>query len=95
MGNFGEEWTFIDIISVLSFIIGLQNLELNEKQVRDLDNHLKEQDENQLAKIIQQNEELIALDKRYCAIYSIMQREVCYGYPTKTRPFGCVRAGSH
>ena len=63
MGNFGEEWTFIDIISVLSFIIGLQNLELNEKQVRDLDNHLKEQDENQLAKIIQQNEELIALDK--------------------------------
>ena len=63
MDDFGKEWTFIDIISVLSFIIGLQNLELNEKQVNALDNHLKEQDENQLALIIQQNEEIIKLLK--------------------------------
>ena len=63
MDNFGENWSFIDIINVLSFIIGLQNLELNEKQVKALDNHLKEQDENQLALIIKQNEEIISLLK--------------------------------
>ena len=67
MINFGENWTFIDVINVLSFVIGLQNLELNEKQVKELDNHLKQQDENQLALIIKQNEEIIALlkEKKY------------------------------
>ena len=63
-GFFDENWTFIDIISVLSFIIALENLDLNEKQVRGLDEHLKQQDNNQLAKIIQQNEEIICLDKQ-------------------------------
>ena len=37
-----DNWSFIDIISILSFIIGLQNLELNQKQVSDLDKHLSE-----------------------------------------------------
>ena len=63
MNNFGDNWSFIDVINILSFIIGLDNLQLNEKQVKDLDNHLKQQDENQLAKIIQQNEEIIELLK--------------------------------
>lgn len=63
MDNFGENWSFLDIISILSFIIGLQNLELNEKQAKALDDHLKEQDNNQLALIIQQNEEIIKLLK--------------------------------
>ena len=63
MDNFGKDWTLIDVISVLSFIVGLQNLELNEKQIKSLDNHLKEQDEKHLAKIIQQNEEIIQLLK--------------------------------
>ena len=58
-----QEWDFLDLISVLSFIIGLQNLELNEKQVNALDNHLSQQDNNQLATIIAQNIELIELDK--------------------------------
>ena len=31
-----EQWDFLDIISVLSFIVGLQNLELNNKQVNAL-----------------------------------------------------------
>ena len=62
--GFGENWEFLDLISILSFIIGLQNLELNEKQVNALDRHLSEQDNNQLAKIIAQNEELIELDKQ-------------------------------
>ena len=64
MDNFGENLSFIDIVNILSFVIGLQNLELNEKQVKALDNHLKEQDEMLLAKIIKQNEEIIALLKR-------------------------------
>ncbi len=58
-----SEFSFLDILTVLSFIIGLQNLELNEKQVKGLDEHLKEQDERLLAKIIDQNEEIIALLK--------------------------------
>lgn len=62
-GFWGEEWDFIDIISVLSFVIGLNNLELNERQVKGLDEHLKSQDENLLSKIIKQNEEIIQLLK--------------------------------
>ena len=61
--NLGYEWDFIDIISVLSFIIGLENLELNQKQVSSLDKHLTNQDNQILAKIIQQNEDIIQLLK--------------------------------
>ena len=62
-GVLGEELSFLDIISVLSFIIGLLNLELNQKQVDNLEMHLKEQDDNHLAKIIAQNDEIIKLLK--------------------------------
>ena len=58
-----KEWTFIDLISILSFIVGMQNLELNEQQVANLDRHLNKQDTELLAKIIQQNEEIIELLK--------------------------------
>lgn len=58
-----QEWDFFDVISILSFIIGLENLELNQKQVDNLQSHLSEQDDNLLAKIIQQNEEIIKFDK--------------------------------
>ena len=61
--NWDNEWDFIDIISILSFIIGLENLELNQKQVSSLDKHLSAQDNQILAKIIQQNEEIIQLLK--------------------------------
>lgn len=57
------DWSFIDIINVLSFVVGVQNLELNERQIKSLDNHLRAQDENQLALIIKQNEEIIKLLK--------------------------------
>ena len=56
------DWSFIDWMSVLSFIIGLQNLELNEKQVDNLETHLSKQDNELLSKIIKQNERLINLD---------------------------------
>ena len=61
--NWDNEWNFIDIISILSFIIGLENLELNQKQVSSLDKHLSDQDNQLLAKIIQQNDEIIQLLK--------------------------------
>ena len=56
------DWSFIDWISILSFIVGLQNLELNQKQVDNLEMHLDKQDNELLSKIIKQNVELINLD---------------------------------
>ena len=60
----------LDILTILSFIIGVQNLELNEEQVSNLEKHLNNQDailkkeQNQmLQKIIEQNEEIIRLIK--------------------------------
>ena len=58
-----KELSFIDAISILSFIVGLENLELNEKQINNLDTHLSRQDNDLLAKIIAQNEEIIKLLK--------------------------------
>ena len=68
---------FLDIITILSFIIGLENLSLNEEQVNNLEDHLRSQDailkEEQnvmldetiqlLKKAIEQNEEIINLLK--------------------------------
>ena len=50
---------FLDWISVLSFMIGLMNLELNEKQVDNLEKHLSEQDERILKTIIDQNNKIL------------------------------------
>lgn len=41
----------IDLVNILSFAIGIQNLELNNEQVQHLEHHLKKQDE-QYEKII-------------------------------------------
>lgn len=56
--------SFLDILEILSFIIGLENLELNEKQSSDLEKHLSQQDEALLSKIISQNEEIIKLENK-------------------------------
>ena len=60
----------LDILTVLSFIIGIQNLELNIDQSNSLDKHLEQQDHilineqnEMLKKIIEQNEEIIKLLK--------------------------------
>ena len=37
------EWTFIDLISIISFVVGLQNLDLNINAA-DLDNHTQDLD---------------------------------------------------
>ena len=65
-----NEITFLDIINILSYIIGVENLRLNEEQARQLDKHLEEQDhilieeQNSMLKtIIKQNDEIISLLK--------------------------------
>lgn len=58
-----EQWDLLDILTILSFIVGLQNLELNKKQ---MDAMMKEMTDNQnsmLSTIIKQNEEIIRLLK--------------------------------
>lgn len=35
----------LDLINILSFIIGIQNLSLNDKQINELQDHLNKQDE--------------------------------------------------
>ena len=61
---------FLDILTILSFIIGIENLELNIEQSNSLDKHLEQQDHilieqqnKMLEKIIEQNEEIISLLK--------------------------------
>ena len=49
---------FLDIISV---VLQLENLELNEKQIKYLDEHLQKQDAQFLKKIYEQNEVIISL----------------------------------
>ena len=65
-----ENLEFLDILTILSFIIGIENLNLNIKQSDALDRHLEQQDhilieeQNEMLKtIIKQNEEIIDLLK--------------------------------
>ena len=55
-----EQWDFLDIISVLSFIVGLPNLELNNKKVDYLMGEMRDNQNTMLEKIIRQNEIIIA-----------------------------------
>nr|DAG57206.1 MAG TPA: hypothetical protein [Bacteriophage sp.] len=59
-----EQWNFLDIISVLSFIVGLQNLELNNKQVDSLMGEMRDNQNTMLEKIIRQNEIIIAQNEK-------------------------------
>lgn len=59
----GEQWSFIDVISILSFIVGLENLDLNQQQVDGVMQELQQHQNAMLSKIIQQNEEIIKLLK--------------------------------
>ena len=51
-----EQWDFLDVISILSFIIGLQNLELNQRQVDGLMSEMRDNQNSMLHDIIKQNE---------------------------------------
>lgn len=54
---------FLDIVTILSFYISIQNLKENEQQGEILKNKLDNQDKEYLEKIILQNEEIIKLLK--------------------------------
>lgn len=58
-----EQWSFFDLISVLSFIVGLQNLDLNKKQVDSMMSEMKDNQNAMLSTIISQNKEIIKLLK--------------------------------
>lgn len=56
MDNKNTEYVaLIDLINILSFIIGVENLSLNDKQIKDLQDHLDRQDK--------QYEEILSLLK--------------------------------
>lgn len=61
--NFGEQFSFIDIVSILSFFIGLENLSLNKVQVNDIMQELQNNQNGMLSKIIEQNEQIIQMLK--------------------------------
>jgi hypothetical protein len=52
---------FLDILTILSFVVGLENLRLNDLQMTQIDDHLSKQDNDLLKEIIRQNEEIIRL----------------------------------
>lgn len=56
MNNYNGKDYLLDLINILSFLIGVQNLELNDKQIQDLQEHLNKQDK--------QYEEIIELLKK-------------------------------
>ena len=67
-------WNYdiLNIISIASYLLSVQNLQLNQQQTSndDINKHLQDQDEilheqneRYLTKIIQQNEEIIELLK--------------------------------
>lgn len=65
MDNEHNGFSFIDTINILSFIIGIQNLELNNKQVESLSKEMTDNQDIMLNTIIQQNEEIIKLLKEF------------------------------
>lgn len=54
---------FLDILTILSFIVGLQNLDLNQKQVAGVMTELQDNQNTMLDKIIKQNDQIIKLIK--------------------------------
>lgn len=58
-----KNFEILDLISVLSFYISIQNLKENEQQSEILRKKLDNQDKEYLEKIILQNEEIIKLLK--------------------------------
>lgn len=50
----------IDIVDVLSLIIGIQNMELNNKQIEELQEHLNKQDKQyqEIIKLLKESNSL-------------------------------------
>jgi len=58
-----DNWNldFLDVITVLSFVLGIENLRLNQQQSGDVMDELRKNQNAMLATIIKQNEEIIRL----------------------------------
>ena len=64
MDNQNNEYVaLIDLINILSFLIGVQNLSLNDKQVQQIEDHLAKQDA-QYEKIINLLEQKTSTERR-------------------------------
>ena len=64
MDNQNNEYVaLIDLINILSFLIGVQNLSLNDKQVQQIEDHLRTQD-LQYEKIINLLEQKTSTERR-------------------------------
>lgn len=61
--NNNEGFGFLDLLTILSFGIGVENLRLNKQQVEQLMNEMTSEQNAMLKKIIEQNEEIISLLK--------------------------------
>jgi hypothetical protein len=61
--NDKDSLEFLDILTILSFIVSLQNLDLNQKQVSNVMAELQDNQNSMLKTIINQNEQIIKLIK--------------------------------
>ena len=61
--NNGEISSFIDLISIASFIVGLENLSLNKIPVNGIMQELQENQNKMLSEIIEQNKQIISMLK--------------------------------
>lgn len=52
---------FLDMITILSFVLGVENLRLNEQQSGAVMEELRQNQNSMLSTIIKQNEEIIRL----------------------------------
>ena len=67
-----KEWDFIDILSVMSFCIGLQNLDLNIAQ-EDLDNQTQELDKRLRGNVEDIHRHLAVQDEKLNIILKILK----------------------
>lgn len=60
-----DELGFLDVLTIVSFLVGLENLKLNQQQVDGIMDELRNTQNSMLSTIIQQNEEIIRLLKEH------------------------------
>ena len=70
----GKELTFIDILSIISFCVGLENLELNIAQ-EDLDNQTQELDARLRAVVDDIHKHLQAQDEKIDKILEVISND--------------------
>ena len=66
------EWTFLDLVTLISFVVGLENLEYNITQ-DDLQKVAKEMEQKQTDQIMDIHEHLAVQDAKLRQILSILE----------------------